>query len=99
MSTYPDFIKSLAKELKMPQAEAKATASAFIKTIQHHIKHGESVSLQGLGTFAIKKNKKGMTFGFTPHAQLERCLHYAASFDDMMKAADDLGLPKLKSKR
>jgi len=96
MATYSDFTQQLGKALKISEKDAKATADTFIQTVHQFIKHGESVSLQGLGKFEIKHNKKGMAFGFAPHAKLEKCLKYTAAYENFQKAADDLGLPKTK---
>lgn len=96
MATYSDFIQQLSQSLKVSEKEAKVTADAFIQTVHDFIKHGESVSLQGLGKFEIKRTKKEMAFGFMPHAKLEKCLNYAVAYEHFQKAADDLGLPKRK---
>lgn len=59
-----EFINNLANRLKIKPEEAQILSNTLIEIMTHGLEDGNIISVQGFGTFEVKKNGKNSSKSF-----------------------------------
>ncbi|HAM53607.1 MAG TPA: integration host factor subunit alpha [Nitrospiraceae bacterium] len=52
--TKADLIEKIAEKAELPKADAEKATNALVESITEALKRGDSIALQGFGTFKVK---------------------------------------------
>lgn len=73
-------LKRIAKRLGKNSGTAEEIIDAALEEIYEALKHGESVSLRGFGTFYVDWRRSGTVFKFNPAQRLRALFGWSSTY-------------------
>ena len=73
-------LQRISKRLKKDTGTAEEIVDAALEEIYEALKHGESVSLRGFGTFYVDWRHSGTAFKFNPSQRLRALFGWSSTY-------------------
>lgn len=75
-----ELLKRVAQRLGKDIGTAEEVLDATLEEVYQALKHGESVSLRGFGTFYIDWRRSGTVFKFNPSQRLRALFGWSSTY-------------------